>query len=394
MQRTYSLNHCGVHAAESSVVVKSFFGNIQRLYTLFSSSPSRWKILQEAAGVSLHKLSTTRWSARIEAVKPLVKKPREILDALKGLEDHDLPGDVCNDVENLIQSLQSLEFILLITFWFKVLQTINDVSVLLQASKITIDEELRLIESVQDDLKRVRESWSVISVESKLVASSLGLSEHFREKRRRISTRFHDEPRDSEDEQHNQEREFQINVFNVALDRVISEIGRRFEKTKQVNDMFSFLWNFSGVSSAGDNEAAERTTEICCKNLSNFYLRDLNEQELLEEMRILDKLQKSDILDGSSIALLNKIYEKGLQTILPQVCVALRLFVSIPVSVSSGERSFSKLGIVKNCRRSTMGQERLSSLIMLSCERDIARKINYDDVIESFAFKCARKASL
>ena len=113
-------------------------------------------------------------------------------------------------------------------------------------------------------------------MESKLVAS-LGLTEHFREKRRRIFTRFHDKPRDSEDEQHNQEREFQINVFNAALDRVISEIGRLyFEKTKQVNDMFSFLWNFSGVSSAGDNEAAERTIEICCKNLSNFYPRHLN----------------------------------------------------------------------------------------------------------------------
>ena len=134
-------------------------------------------ILQEAAGVSLYKLSTTRWSVSIEAVKRLIKRPREILDALKGLKDHDLPGDVCNDVENLI---------LLITFWFKVIQTINDVSVLLQVLKITTDEELRLIESLQDNLKRVRESWSVISVESKLVASSLGLSEYFREKRRRI----------------------------------------------------------------------------------------------------------------------------------------------------------------------------------------------------------------
>ena len=141
-----------------------------------------------------------------------------------------MPGDVCNDVENHIQWLQSLEFVLVITFFFKVLQTINDVSVLLQGSKITIDEELRLIESLKDDLKRVRESWSVISVESKLVAS-LGLSEHFREKKRRTFTRFHDEPRDSEHEQQNQEREFQINVFNVALDRVISKIGRRFEKT-------------------------------------------------------------------------------------------------------------------------------------------------------------------
>ena len=62
--------------------------------------------------------------------------------------------------KNLIQWLQSLEFVLLITFWFKVLQTINDVNVLLQASKITIDEESRLIESLENDLKRVRESWS------------------------------------------------------------------------------------------------------------------------------------------------------------------------------------------------------------------------------------------
>ena len=107
-----------------------------------------------------------------------------------------MPGDVCNDVENLIQWLQSLEFVLLITIWFKVLQTINDVSVLVQGSTITIDEELRLIESLKDDLKRVRESWSVISVESKLVASSLGLSEHFTEKRQKTFKRFHHEPRD------------------------------------------------------------------------------------------------------------------------------------------------------------------------------------------------------
>ena len=108
----HSLNLCEVHAAESSAVLESFFGNIRRLYILFSSSPCRWTILQEAAGVSLYKLSTTRWRARIEAVKPLVKRPREILGALKGLKDHDLPGDVCIDVENLIQWLQSLEFVI------------------------------------------------------------------------------------------------------------------------------------------------------------------------------------------------------------------------------------------------------------------------------------------
>ena len=45
----HSLNLCGVHAAESSPEVKSFFGNMQKLYNLFSSSPARWKVLQETA---------------------------------------------------------------------------------------------------------------------------------------------------------------------------------------------------------------------------------------------------------------------------------------------------------------------------------------------------------
>ena len=50
----HSLNLCDVHAGESSAVVKSFFGNIQKLYNLFSGSPSWWKVLQDNSGVSLH----------------------------------------------------------------------------------------------------------------------------------------------------------------------------------------------------------------------------------------------------------------------------------------------------------------------------------------------------
>ena len=40
-----------------------------------------------------------------------------------------------------------------------------------------------------------------------------------------------------------------------------------------------------------------------------------------------------------------------------------------------------------------MGQERLAGLITLSSDRDLARQ-NYETVIEAFASKCARKATL
>ena len=357
----HTLNLCGVHAAESNGVVKTFFGNIQKLYNLFSSSPSRWKILQEIAHISLHKLSVTRWSARIEAVKPLAKRPREILKALNCLKEHDLPAHLCNDVDTLSKWLSSFEYTLLVSFWFKVLQSINDVSLLLQDSAITIDEELHLIKSLRDDLKRIREAWHVILEESKLVACALGLNEQFQEKRRRIRKTFHDEKRDNECEiQGNNEAQFRINVFNVTLDRVINEVTRRFETSEQLNNMFCFLWSPSSSTEQEDSENSDPLPPVpedvenpyknYCRDLSKFYHNDLNEDQMLEEVRLLNKLKQNDNLFGklSSLQLLNKIYEKGLQRIFPQICVALRIFVSIPVSAASGERSFSKLA---NCKK-------------------------------------------
>lgn len=74
-----------------------------------------------------------------------------------------------------------------------------------QACKITIDEELRRMESLQNDLKRLRESRNLIY---KLVAASHALSEHFIETRWRVPRRFHEEPRDNENEQQNEERKY------------------------------------------------------------------------------------------------------------------------------------------------------------------------------------------
>ena len=67
------------------------------------------------------------------------------------------------------------------------------------------------------------------------------------------------------------------------------------------------------------------------------------------------------------------------------------MYITLPVSVASGERSFSKLKLIKNYLRSTTGQERLTNLALLSAERDLAKTLNYDDIIHSFASARARR---
>ena len=67
----HSLNLCGVHAAECCNDVITFFGMVQKLYNFFAHSPQRWEILQTNIGCSLHNLSQTRWSARVEPIAHL-----------------------------------------------------------------------------------------------------------------------------------------------------------------------------------------------------------------------------------------------------------------------------------------------------------------------------------
>ena len=71
---------CGCHGlnlvlcdmANSCPKVISFFGVIRCIYTLFSSSTKRWKILQDnVSGLTLKSLSQTNWESRIESVKEI-----------------------------------------------------------------------------------------------------------------------------------------------------------------------------------------------------------------------------------------------------------------------------------------------------------------------------------
>jgi len=70
---------------------------------------------------------------------------------------------------------------------------------------------------------------------------------------------------------------------------------------------------------------------------------------------------------------------------------ALRILLTIPVTVASGERSFSKLKLIKT---TYVGQERLNNLAILSVEDDVARSLNYADVIDSFVAAKSRKVPL
>ena len=69
----------------------------------------------------------------------------------------------------------------------------------------------------------------------------------------------------------------------------------------------------------------------------------------------------------------------------PNIAIAYRIFFTMPVTVASAERSFSKLKLLKNYLRSTMSQERLNGLATLCIEKNLLDEIDIDTIVSDFA---------
>jgi hypothetical protein len=59
--------------------------------------------------------------------------------------------------------------------------------------------------------------------------------------------------------------------------------------------------------------------------------------------------------------------------------------ITIPISSSTYERSFSAMRRFKNWLRTSIEQERFTKLSTLSIERDLTNKINGEIILEKFA---------
>uniref|UniRef100_H3BBS4 HAT C-terminal dimerisation domain-containing protein n=1 Tax=Latimeria chalumnae TaxID=7897 RepID=H3BBS4_LATCH len=256
-------------------------------------------------------------------------------------------------------------------------------NLLLQSAGVSLDTEAANIANLQEEMNE----WNAIISEARMVANLMEVVPEFKSKiNRKIKRkRFHNE---SPDEATSERAEtiFWNTVFYVAMDNIISELNHRFQSVRDICNDFAPVLKFKNMN------ADEIITS--CKKLANKYSQDLT-SGLASEVQHLKKIYNATFQSNLKLLdLLNAIYKMKLETIFGEICIAIRIFCTLPVTVAEGERAFSKLSIIKNYLRSTMSQDRLSSLAILSTEYELARKIDFRDIIRDFANKKAQQCVL
>ncbi|KAG0724329.1 Zinc finger MYM-type protein 1 [Chionoecetes opilio] len=147
---------------------------------------------------------------------------------------------------------------------------------------------------------------------------------------------------------------------------------------------FGVLLNFKEL----DGEALSNQCDEFCSTLSTEDEKDIDGKELALEISNLPSLPSDDM---TALQLLSYIHKKQLKELYPNLWIALRIVCTLPVTVASAERSFSKLKLIKTYLRSSMGQNRLSGLSIISINQEIGKQLSYDEVINDFASKKARR---
>ncbi|XP_057809843.1 uncharacterized protein LOC131024354 [Salvia miltiorrhiza] len=269
--------------------------------------------------------------------------------------------------------------------WYEILFAVNMVSKKLQSKSMCIDATMKQLEGVLSFFEKYREEGFISSMNVvKSVALEMDVEPIFPIKRRMIRKKYFGE-NNEEEEDNSPEELFRTRYFLVVVDMAIVYLKNRFEELKTFEGIFGFLYDSNKLKSLGEKELRDSCVNFH-STFSHENLSDIDLDDLYSELKVLQLTLPTNLL--SAIEILTFVKSADCY---PNVSIAYRILLTVPVTVASAERNFSKLKLIKTYLRSSMSQERLNGLTILAIEKDMLEHINIDVIINDFASAKARR---
>ncbi|XP_053561123.1 zinc finger MYM-type protein 1-like [Bombina bombina] len=395
----HSLNLVVNDAARCCLEAATFFRLVQQIYNYFSTSTKRWQVLISHIsdlGITVKPLSETRWESQIDALKPLRYHLGNIYDALIEIfEDTSLSGPSGNtsrvEAKGLADAVSKFKFVVSLVTWYNILFEVNLTSKLLQNKEADLNSATRQLQVTKNYLITCRcdKGFQQVLTDATEIANEIQIVPNFETedqvRNRRKKRQFDYEAR--EEAPQDPKQKFKTGFYYAVLDMAIQSIEERFQQLQKYNSLFGFLYDIYSIKKKSTEDLLKD-----CNNLEKSLMHNGNKDIDAEDLRCeLEAIARRLPKPMPPQEVLLFILQNKLLDNVPNVSVALRILLTLPVSVASGERSFSKLKLIKSYIRSTMLEKRLVGLATISIEHTQAAALDLAEMVTKFAKEKARK---
>jgi hypothetical protein len=387
------------HSCEASIIISDLFDILENIYVFFSGSTKRYSVLSAELEVienalKLKNLSKTRWTARADAIQAVWHSYEAIVSSLNQLATTTiLPMKQRALAQGLQKKIKSFDLIVSLMFMKNIMYKTKNLTEKLQEEELNVSDAVDLIEATIASLQRLRDDTSNINDEIKAASA---FAQKFDINSEEFYARHHRPrraPRRVDDNAHTQEVQsmegFYRREITAVLDVLITQYTSNMKVClKTVQPLVDLLRPPFQKDTTIDSAIV---TEVC-----HLFPRNSPEPCALaaeiDIFRTYANLQQTEAEFECTRDVSELCFKR--RAIFPLTSKAYQLLLTAPVTVAKDERTFSKLGLIKTFHRSTMGDERLDSLVLLACEKDLTDSLCLNDIVKQWAGLKARRVNV
>lgn len=365
--------HCYAHelnlilskATTQNHDVRMFFSNLTDVTNFFSNSPQRVAVLNEIVNRRISQSSNTRWDFQSSIVNTVYENRELLIECMEEIGNTFDQTNVINQTCAIRRMLNDDTFIFWLNIFHYLMPHINILYNQLQKHSIDSIEVTNAIYRFEENIQKERQNFDHFQNEMPIEVIQC-------KKKRKLA----DDTLLS-----------RIVAAKEVCDILIVSAKDRFEFKTHLNASQLFISaNFSMYEKNFPQQYVDDTTET---------YPFLNKIKLKTELEIIYRRKDFRYIAGA-VNLLQFIINNSLEQLFSETFKLIRIIVTIPMTSTESERSFSTLKKIKTFLKNTMEEDQLNALAMLSIEKKMVNQINNfnEEVIIEFMKKNERQIDL
>ena len=389
----HRLNLVLVHTIQNLPLLEDFFDTVKTVYSFISISNTRHSLFIASQKelhqkvLELERNVPTRWLYWFKSIQKILLRFESVLAVLIITIDSNDKAHV--EAANLKNRIEKPAFIFCLHMLYDLLSVTNSLSEQLQSKDMIISSTNALIQTTFLMLKQYRDetkfkitfnkskefaelcsirfdettstnkgSSRVSKVAQKLkeslIMSTLGQGE-----RSTVPLKFEENMR---------------KTYFEVVDKFLAEFEKRFQENSELMSILEiFDWD-------SERFLSEDSIIQFCK----LYSTHIDEIILMSELNVAREYLKQQ--KSKSFIDMVQSLEK-MPKAFSQIIQIMHIVLTLPVTTASNERFFSTLKRVKSYLRTTIGDDRLSHLMLMAVEPAMVKRFNMEDLVEEFARK-------